>query len=105
MSLFSPFQSVMQSLKGRQYRKFIKKCAPVVVQINKIEEGLQSLSDDELRGKTNEFMQRFKDGTSLDDLLPEAFAVVKTVPAGSVVKPLMCATNPLNGKWCITMCN
>ena len=67
----------MQSLKGRQYRKFIKKCAPVVVQINKIEEGLQSLSDDELRGKTNEFMQRFKDGTSLDDLLPEAFAVVK----------------------------
>ena len=77
MSLFSPFQSVMQSLKGRQYRKFIKKCAPVVVQINKIEEGLQSLSDDELRGKTNEFMQRFKDGTSLDDLLPEAFAVVK----------------------------
>ena len=67
----------MQSLKGRQYRKFIKKCAPVVAQINELEKKLQSLSDDELRGKTFEFMQKYKEGTSLDDLLPEAFAVVK----------------------------
>ena len=52
MSLFFPVQSIMQSLKGRQYRKFIKKCAPVVAQINELEKKLQSLSDDELRGKT-----------------------------------------------------
>ena len=77
MSLFSPFQSVVQSLKGRQYRKFIKKCVPVVARINELEKGLQSLSDDELRGKTTEFMDRYQAGTSLDDLLPEAFAVVK----------------------------
>ena len=77
MSLFSPFQSFMQSLKGRQYRKFIKKCVPVVAQINELEKDLQSLSDDELRAKTAEFMQRYQGGTSLDDLLPEAFAVVK----------------------------
>ena len=77
MSLFSPFQSIMQSLKGRQYRKFIKKCVPVVAQINELEKDLQSLSDDELRAKTAEFMQRYQGGTSLDDLLPEAFAVVK----------------------------
>ena len=77
MSLFSPIQSVVQSLKGRQYRKFIKKCAPVVARINDLEKELQSLSDDELRAKTTEFMQRYKDGASLDDLLPEAFAVVK----------------------------
>ncbi|MDC0646471.1 preprotein translocase subunit SecA, partial [Opitutales bacterium] len=77
MSLFSPVQSIMQSLKGRQYRKFIKKCVPVVTRINELEKELQSLSDDQLRAKTDEFMQRYKDGTSLDDLLPEAFAVVK----------------------------
>ena len=77
MSLFSPIQSVMQSLKGRQYRKFIKKCAPVVAQINQLEKDLQGLSDEDLRKKTSEFMERYKDGTSLDDLLPEAFAVVK----------------------------
>ena len=77
MSLFSPIQSVMQSLKGRQYRKFIKKCSPVVAQINEIEKELQSLSDDGLRAKTADFMERYQAGTSLDDLLPEAFAVVK----------------------------
>ena len=77
MSLFSPVQSIMQSLKGRQYRKFIKSCAPVVARINELEKELQSLSDDGLREKTTEFKQRYKDGESLDDLLPEAFAVVK----------------------------
>jgi len=77
MSLFSPFQSIVQSLKGRQYRKFIKKCVPVVTQINELEKDLQSLSDDELRAKTTEFMDRYQAGTSLDELLPEAFAVVK----------------------------
>jgi preprotein translocase subunit SecA len=60
MSLFSPFQSIMQSLKGRQYRKFIKKCVPVVAQINELEKDLQSLSDDELRAKTAEFMERYQ---------------------------------------------
>ena len=87
MSLFSPFQSIIQSLKGRQYRKFIKSCAPVVAKINEVEKGLQSLTDDELRAKTSEFMQRYKDGTSLDDLLPEAFAVVKIRRLESVLPP------------------
>ncbi|NDH00200.1 MAG: hypothetical protein EBY43_03805, partial [Opitutae bacterium] len=50
----------MQSLKGRQYRKFIKKCVPVVAQINELEKDLQSLSDDELRAKTAEFMERYQ---------------------------------------------
>ena len=77
MSMFSPVKSIMQTLKGRQYRKFIKKCVPVVAQINELEKALQSLSDDELRAKTTEFMDRYQAGTSLDDLLPEAFAVVK----------------------------
>ena len=77
MSLFSPVKSIMQTLKGRQYRKFIKKCIPVVAQINDLEKSLQSLSDDELRAKTAEFTERYQAGTSLEDLLPEAFAVVK----------------------------
>ena len=95
----------MQSLKGRQYRKFIKKCVPVVARINELEKGLQSLSDDELRAKTTEFMDRYKDGESLDDLLPEAFAVVKTVPEDCAVERLMYVTNLLSGRWFIMMCN
>ncbi|MEC7628031.1 MAG: preprotein translocase subunit SecA, partial [Verrucomicrobiota bacterium] len=45
--------------------------------INELEKQYQSLSDEELQGKTEEFMERCKNGESLEDLLPEAFAVVK----------------------------
>jgi preprotein translocase subunit SecA len=42
-----------------------------------LEPSIQALSDDDLRGKTEEFRRRLKEGTTLDDLLPEAFAVVR----------------------------
>lgn len=64
-------------LKGRQYRTFIKKSQPLVAKINEIEKQYQSLSDEQLRAKTEEFRQRYKQGETLDDLLPEAFATVK----------------------------
>lgn len=49
----------------------------VVDKILALDEKMQSLSDEELRNKTVEFRQRLKDGETLDDLLPEAFAVVR----------------------------
>ena len=49
----------------------------MVSRINELEKQYQSLSDEELQGKTEEFMERCKNGESLEDLLPEAFAVVK----------------------------
>ncbi|MFH1546410.1 MAG: preprotein translocase subunit SecA [Patescibacteria group bacterium] len=55
----------------------IKKLQPLVTQINEIEKGLHALSDEELRAKTAEFRERVKGGESLNDLLPESFAVVK----------------------------
>jgi preprotein translocase subunit SecA len=54
----------------RQYSKVVKK-------INSLEEGLQALSDSELRAKTEEFRQRYADGETLDQLLPETFAVAR----------------------------
>ena len=69
--------SILKTLKGRHYRKFLRKCKPIVDKINACEEKLQSLSDDQLRDKTTEYMERFRNGESLDDLLPEAFATVK----------------------------
>ncbi len=77
MNPLAPVQSLLQSFKGRQHRKYVKKCAPVVSRINELEKQYQSLSDEELKGKTEEFMERCKNGESLEDLLPEAFAVVK----------------------------
>ena len=49
----------------------------IVDKILALDEKMQSLSDEELRNKTEEFRQRLKDGETLDDLLPEAFAVVR----------------------------
>ena len=77
MNPLAPVQSLLLAFKGRQHRKYIKKCAPVVSRINELEKQYQSLSDEELQGKTEEFMERCKNGESLEDLLPEAFAVVK----------------------------
>ena len=62
---------------GRHYRKFLESVKPAVAKINEIEESYQSLSEEQLKAKTDEFRARFKDGESLDDLLPEAFATVK----------------------------
>ena len=66
---------------------------------------LQSLSDDELRGKTFEFMQKYKEGTSLDDLLPEAFAVVKNGARRLCGTTIDVYDQPTNGRWFITMFN
>ncbi|MCK5434341.1 MAG: preprotein translocase subunit SecA, partial [Dehalococcoidales bacterium] len=57
--------------------KELKRLQPIVNQINELEPDLEKLSDGELRAKTDEFKTRFKDGSSLDKLLPEAFAVVR----------------------------
>ena len=77
MNPLAPVKSLLNALKGRNHRKYLKKCEPVVKEINRIEEEYQSLSEDQLKAKTQEFMERHRNGESLDQLLPEAFAVVK----------------------------
>ena len=64
-------------MKGRHHRKYLKKCAPLVRKINEYEKEFQSLSEEQLKAKTEDFMERYKKGESLEDMLPEAFAVVK----------------------------
>ena len=61
------------SRNQRQLRQYSK----VVQRINSLEEGLQALDDAALAAKTPEFRERLADGASLDDLLPEAFAVAR----------------------------
>ena len=55
----------------------IKRLERTVADINEIEPKISSLSDDELKAKTMEFKERHKNGETLDDILPEAFAVVR----------------------------
>jgi preprotein translocase subunit SecA len=62
---------------GTANERELKRLTPVVAQINSFEPAIAALSDEQLRGKTAEFRLRFEQGETLDDLLPEAFAVVR----------------------------
>ena len=64
-------------LFGSRNQRLLRQYGKTVNRINALEEGLQALDDDALRAKTDEFRQRYKDGESLDSLLPEAFAVAR----------------------------
>ncbi len=55
----------------------MRRLRPIVAQINALEEEMQALDDDELKGMTAEFKQELANGATLDDILPEAFAVVR----------------------------
>src|SRR5690348_4928562 len=62
---------------GTQNERELKRLQPRVAQISALEPSIQPLSDEQLRGKTAEFRQRVANGEPLDDVLPEAFAVVR----------------------------
>jgi preprotein translocase subunit SecA len=68
---------MLKLLLGDPNARKLKKYQPSVTEINLLEEEINVLSDDELKGKTVEFKQRFAKGETLDDLLPEAYAVVR----------------------------
>ena len=57
--------------------KELKRVKPLVAKINELEEEISKLSDSELRGKTDYFKKQLADGKTLDDILPEAYAVVR----------------------------
>jgi preprotein translocase subunit SecA len=69
---------LLKRFSGRHYKKFLEKCRPIVVRINELETSYQSLTDEQLRAKTDEFRARLKNGETLDQILPEAFATVKS---------------------------
>src|SRR5690349_15949799 len=70
-------EKALAKVFGTANERELKRLAPFVAQINELEPGIQSLSEEQLRAKTAEFRQRYANGETLDDLLPEAFAVVR----------------------------
>jgi preprotein translocase subunit SecA len=62
---------------GSKYEKDIKSLLPFVKEINHFESKIQPLSDEQLKNKTPEFRERLSNGETLDDILTEAFAVVR----------------------------
>src|SRR5690606_2173694 len=68
---------VAKKFFGTSNERAIKRMKPLVQQINQLEPSLKKLSDAELQAKTPEFKQKLDNGATLDDLLPEAFAVCR----------------------------
>ena len=69
--------TLLQKVFGSRNERLVKKYAGTVRTINALEPQMQALSDQELTAKTAEFKQRFSNGETLDQLMPEAFAVVR----------------------------
>lgn len=68
---------VFESIFGSVNKKELKKIEPIIKKIESYDKSMQQLSDDELKHKTVEFKERLKNGETLDDIMPEAYAVVR----------------------------
>ncbi len=71
------FKSIVEKFFGTYSAREIKRLEPIVEKINDLEDEIKALSDADLRAKTAEFKVRLANGETLDDILPEAFAVVR----------------------------
>ena len=69
--------SVIEKIFGTHSSRELKRIEPLVDKIEALRPAMQALSDEELRGKTEEYKKRLTEGETLDDLLPEAFATVR----------------------------
>ena len=69
--------NLIKKIVGSKNERELKRIQPMVNRINQFETAIQPLSDDQLRAKTSEFRSRLDQGEPLDQILPEAFAVVR----------------------------
>ncbi len=69
--------SIVSAIFGDRHSKTIKKIEPLIADINNLESAISALSDESLKAKTVSFKESLKEGKTLDDILPEAFAVVR----------------------------
>ncbi|NGX53536.1 MAG: Protein translocase subunit SecA [Chlamydiae bacterium] len=70
---------LLKKIFGSSQERVVKSFSKTVAEVNRWDEKFTSLSDEELKGKTEEFKERYQQGETLDALLPEAYAAVKNV--------------------------
>lgn len=68
---------ILRKIFGTKHEREMKSIRPVIDRINSLEPAMQALSDEQLKAKTPEFQQRLKNGETVDQILPEAFAVCR----------------------------
>jgi preprotein translocase subunit SecA len=71
------FKNLVEKIIGSYSERELKRIAPIIDEIEALEPKIKALSDEQLKGKTAEFKKRLAGGQTLDDILPEAFAVVR----------------------------
>ncbi|MBT3378326.1 MAG: preprotein translocase subunit SecA [Lentisphaerae bacterium] len=72
------FTWILQKTVGTRTERQLRKLWPLVREVNQIEESLQQLTDDELQARTGQFQERLRNGETVEDVLCEAFATVKS---------------------------
>ena len=70
-------KALITQIFGSRNERLVKKMSRVVGEINELEDSVQSLSDEELKAKTGTLRKRHQDGETLEELLPESFALVR----------------------------
>ena len=71
------FETLLAKVFGTKHEREVKRLGPRVDEIDALAPEFEALTDEQLQAKTDEFKQRYRDGESLDDLLPEAFATCR----------------------------
>ncbi len=78
------FSKILELIFGTKNERELKKLRPIVEKINSLEPEVKALSNEKLAAKTGKFKRRLADGETMDELLPEAFAVVREVARRTV---------------------
>lgn len=95
--MFLKFFNIFRFFKGHHYKKFIKNGESLIVNIKQHAERLKDCTEAQYKEKTAEFKQRYQAGESLDELLPEAFALVREAAKSLVGKTFVVCDQHL--KW------
>ena len=88
---------LMDKIFGTHSQHELKRIYPIVDRIEALEPEMKALSDAELKDKTREFKERLKEGETLDDILPEAYAVVRF----RLSRPTLCGCVIIRKKRCL----
>ena len=85
--------AVLKKIFGTKHERDVKRMMPVVAAINALEPGVKALGDADLRARSDSFRERLAKGETVDDLLPEAFAVCREAARRLVDAPFDCRSS------------
>jgi len=74
---------LLKKIVGNKNERELRRLQPLLLKVNSLEPSMEKLSDEEMRGKTAEYREKIEKGMALDEILPEAFALVREAGQGN----------------------